>query len=386
MIGSSFPHNKQIGITWVVSNGSVKFIYYYQFLGYGIVTCYWDDFFIKQRLLHFIIRLKKRIINKKSCGDSMHIDIVDGETWREKLEALPRLSSSSVTAFYEHRIGAICKDVRYLLAPIDDHLVHRGDGIFESLKLDQGKILELDAHIQRLKRSAETLGLVSPLAWDELREIIIAVARAGGEPEGTLKLLMGRGEGGLGISPKECPVASFYCIAAKTNPLPASFWEKGLTACRSKIPAKSAFMAQIKSTNYLPNVFMAQEAEDRGVGVSICFDYNGYLAEAAIANVAMIDAKGVFVLPHFRHALPGTTALLAKSLAEECMQVEVRDIYEKELYDAKEILLLGTGPECVAITHYEGQAIGEGKPGKMAKMLRELIHTSLLTGGTPFLD
>ncbi len=316
----------------------------------------------------------------------MKIEIINSECWQERVLALPRASSSMVTAFYEHRIGAICKDVRHLLVPLDDHLVHRGDGIFESINMADGKILELDAHIQRLRRSAETLKLISPLSWEDLREVIIAVARAGGQPHGSLKLLMGRGEGGLGITPKECPKASFYCVASKLNPLPSSFWEKGLTACRSKIPAKSAFMAQIKSTNYLPNVFMAQEAEERGVDVSICFDYNGYLAEAAIANVGLVDKNGVFTLPHFRHALPGTTALLALSLAREFMPVDNRDLTEHELYNAKEIFILGTGPECVAITHYEGRAIAGGRPGPIAKKMKNLIHEALLATGTPFMD
>lgn len=316
----------------------------------------------------------------------MKTRVIDGSEWGKRLVELPRIGTHDVTAFYEHRMGAICQDARYLLVPLDDHLVHRGDGIFESLALTQGKILELDAHMARLQRSAETLKIIPPLSWDCLREIIIDVAKTGNAPNGSLKVLMGRGEGGMGVSPKECPLASFYCVASKSKPLPESFWEKGLTACRSKLPAKHEFMAQIKSTNYLPNVLMTQEAEERGVKVSLSFDIHGYLAEAAIANVGLIDADGVFVLPHFRYALSGTTALLAKSLAEQFLPVAMRDISEEEIFKAKELFILGTGPECVAITHYEGKVIGDGTPGAVGKKIRKLLHDALLDGGTVFMD
>lgn len=311
--------------------------------------------------------------------------IIDASTWLERLQNLPRIGATSVTAFYEHRIGAICKDVRYLLVPLDDHLVHRGDGIFESLTLVDGKILELDPHMQRLEKSAEALKITSPMPYDEIRQVLIDVATAGGERNGYLKVLMGRGEGGMGISPDECPVASFYCIAGKTNPLPASFWENGLKACRSNLPAKHAFMAQIKSTNYLPNVLMTVEAKEKGVDVSLSFDLDGHLAEAAIANIVIINDEGSFISPPFHHALPGTTALLAINIARSFLPVEIRNITEKEVFDAIEVLVLGTGPECVAITQYENKCIGTGVPSTVAKLLKHKLHDALIEGGTVFL-
>lgn len=314
----------------------------------------------------------------------MQTPIISSEQWIEKVQNTPRKAETFVTAFYEHAVGAICKDARLLRIPFDDHLVHRGDGIFESLTIAENKVLELDAHVARLEHSAKRLGIVPPLPYAELRQIILDTARAGGAEHGSVKVLMGRGEGGLGISPKECPLASFYCVAAKGNPPDPSYWEKGITACRSSIPAKQPFLAQIKSTNYLPNVFMAQEAEEKGVNVSISFDEDGNLAEAAIANVGIIDKNNVFVVPEFKRTLAGTTALMAKSIAETWMKTQMRDIKEEEIFEAKEFLLFGTGSQCVAITHYEGKPIAGGVPMENAKKLQKLIYKKLLETGTPF--
>ena len=299
---------------------------------------------------------------------------------------LPRRGAAGVTAFYEHRMGAICKDPRLLLVPLDDHMVHRGDAIFESLSFLEGRIVQLDAHLERMKHSASVLALEPPCPWEEVRQIIIDVARAGGEPYGGLKVLLGRGCGGLGVDPAECPESSLYMVATKGHPLPESFWQKGLTAARSAVPAKQEWMAKIKSTNYLANALMAREAREKGVDVTFSFDENGFLAEAAIANVALVDKEGRMLMPEFRRALPGTTSILVMELAKAFMPVVLTDITEEILEQASEILVLGTTCECVAVTHYNGKPVGDGRPGPMADRLRHLLHDALVTGGVPFLE
>ena len=298
---------------------------------------------------------------------------------------LPRHGAANVTAFYEHRMGAICRDPRLLLVPLDDHMVHRGDAIFESLSFLEGRIIQLDAHLERMKHSAGVLALEPPCPWEEVRRIIIDVAAAGGEPYGGLKVLLGRGCGGLGVDPAECPESSLYMVATRSRPLPETFWQKGLTAAKSAIPAKQEWLARIKSTNYLANALMAREAREKGVDVTFSFDENGFLAEAAIANVAMVDREGRMLMPEFRRALPGTTSPRAMELARAFMPVVLTDITEEILEQASEILVLGTTCECVAVTHYNGKPVGDGRPGPMADRLRHLLHDALVTGGVPFL-
>ncbi len=308
--------------------------------------------------------------------------VFDSQTWTQRMLALPA-GTGDVLAFYEHRIGGICKDARLMLAPLDDHLVHRGDGAFESLHYHEGRIFQLDAHLSRLKNSAAAIGLNPPCHWEELRNIVLDVARAGGEMAGSIRILLGRGQGGFGVSPKECPHSSLYIIATKDHPLPESWWERGLTACKSRIPAKQEYLAQIKSTNYLPNVLMAKEAEDKGVGIALSFDEDGFLAEAAVANVAVVDTQGRLLLPTFRRTLPGTTAILAMELAKQSMEVILTDITEETINNASELLVLGTTVWCVAVTHFEGRPVGTGCPGPVSFKLRDLLRAAADTEGTP---
>ncbi len=315
----------------------------------------------------------------------MSVPVLDVAAWTARLMELPRYGAANVTAFYEHRMGAICRDPHLLLVPLDDHMVHRGDAIFESLSLLEGRIIQLDAHLERMKHSADVLALEPPCPWEDVRRIIIDVAVTGGEPYGGLKVLLGRGCGGLGVDPAECSESSLYIVATRSRPMPESFWQKGLTAARSAIPAKQEWLAQIKSTNYLANALMTREAREKGVDVTFSFDENGFLAEAAIANVAMVDREGRMLMPEFRRALPGTTSLRAMELARAFMPVVLTDITEEILEQASEILVLGTTCECVAVTHYNGKPVGDGRPGPMADRLRHLLHDALVTGGVPLL-
>lgn len=311
--------------------------------------------------------------------------VLDTQQWLERLQARPRPNGENVVAFYEHGMG-LCRDAHMLLAPLDDHLVHRGDGVFESINFRGGKIYQLPAHLARLKDSSAALKLSPPCSWEEIADIILDVAKAGQCPDGSIKLLLGRGMGGFGIDPKECPQASLYVVASRARPLPPSFWEKGLRAARSAIAAKPAYLAQIKSTNYLPNVFMAQEARALGVDLTFSFDPEGFLAEAAIANVAIINPAGQLLMPHFRFALPGTTALKAMELAKQSREVIITHITEDTIYAASEVLVLGSSAWCVGVTHYQGQPIGTGQPGPVARQLCQNLQQVLHAEGLPFLE
>ncbi|MEG1897693.1 MAG: aminotransferase class IV, partial [Mucinivorans sp.] len=142
---------------------------------------------------------------------------VSYSVYLEQLLAAPRPGAANILAFYEHRVGGICTDARLMLAPLDDHLCHRGDGVFESINYRQRRMLQLDAHMDRMVNSAASLTITPPCPWGEIRATILDVAAAGGEAVGAIRVLLGRGPGGFGISPTECPTASLYIVAMRSH-------------------------------------------------------------------------------------------------------------------------------------------------------------------------
>ena len=304
------------------------------------------------------------------------------------LMAAARPGADKILAFYDARVDAVCRDARCLLLPLDDHMCHRGDALFESLCYREGRIFALEEHLARLRDGSRALSLLPPCSWDELRARILDVARASGTDHGDIRVLVGRGPGGFGVSPEECPQSSLYIVALRKALPTEAFYEKGLTAFASAIPPKQEYLARIKSTNYLPNVFMAAEARQRGMDVAVTFDEDGHLGEAAIANVGIVDAEGRLCCPEGRRILPGTSMLAARKIAPQRLPVVERPIRREEIFTAREMLLFTSASLCVGISHFEGRPIGQGpdagRPGPVARWLRDALLEHMLATGTPF--
>ena len=311
------------------------------------------------------------------------MDVLNTNDYLERMLAAARPGTDKILAFLDYRVGAICTTPMLLLIPLDDHLCHRGDGVFETVSYRARRVLLLDAHLERLRNSAGALQLAPPCPWEEVRDLILDVARAAGTEQGALRILLGRGPGGFDISPAECPTSSLYIVALHAVDLPETVYAEGFSSCRSSIPARQSYLARIKNTNYLPNVLMTEEARRRGFDVSIAFDDKGNLAESAIANVGLVDVRGALVAPEFTHALPGTTVLKALELAKAHMPVAMRAVSEEEICAAREFMLFSTSPGCVPITSYEGRPINDGRPGPVAGFLRQSLREALLREGTP---
>ena len=310
------------------------------------------------------------------------------QEYLEAMLAAPRPGAEKVLAFYDHRVGRICTDGRLLLVPLDDHLCHRGDGLFESICCRERRVFALEAHLARLREGAAALELTPPCPWEEVRARILDVARAGGRDHCDVRVFLSRGPGGFGISPAECPVAGLYIVALASRLPTAEYYEKGLTAFRSSIPPKQDYLARIKNTNYLPNVFMAAEARRKGMDVAVTFDEQGHMGEAAIANMGIVDARGRLRSPEIRRILPGTTLLAALELAAERMPVVQGPIHHDEIAHAREMLLFTSATLCVAVTHFDGRPVGrgdhKGRPGPVAFWLRDALLAHLLATGTPY--
>jgi len=308
-------------------------------------------------------------------------EILASEDYLQRMLSLPRPGGEKVLAFYEHRLSAICRDSRLMLLPLDDHLVHRGDGVFETLKYLDGRIYQLDAHIERMKRSSKAIYLEPPCSWGELRELVIETARAGGERQGLLRILLGRGPGGFGIEPSECPTPSLHIVAYRYTPKPEEYFERGVTAFRTSIPAKQGYLARIKSIDYLPNMLMKREAMEKGMDFPVCFDEHDFLAEGCTENVCLVDQNGTLIVPELTNALRGTTLMRALDLIQKEISVTFKAIPEHEIYETREFIIVGTTPDALAIVRYNGKPIHDVRPGPVCKRLRGLLKEDLLKNG-----
>ena len=307
--------------------------------------------------------------------------IASTDEYMEGLLNIPRPGLDNVLAFYDHRLDLICRDPRMMVIPLDDHLVHRGDGVFETLKFEHGKVYQLDPHLARMKRSCEALFLQPPCSWKRVRELILETTAASGHDEGLITALIGRGPGGFTIDFRECPESSLYLVIRKLKKHAPEFWEHGVTAFRVEVPAKQDYLSKVKSVDYLPNVLMKREAVLKGYDYPLCFDEHGFVAEGATENICLVSRSGELVVPELRQALEGTTLMRALELLADEIQIVIRPVEEWELLEAREVILLGTSFDAVGVVRYNDQPIHDVRPGPVSRRMREVLQQDLLNNG-----
>ncbi|MDX9730618.1 MAG: aminotransferase class IV [Bdellovibrionales bacterium] len=239
---------------------------------------------------------------------------LDDASFVAALRARATGARSEYKAFYSTFLGGLTVDPHHMIVPLDDHMVHRGDAVFEAVKFLNRKVFALDRHFERLEQSARALDIQLPLKRAELREVVIQTVRASGLEAGLIRLFVSRGPGGFTTNPYESTGAEVYCAVTKLAPPKTEAYQQGVRVGLSGVAVKDGFWARVKSCNYLPNVLMKKEAVDRGFDFVVGRDENGFLTESSTENFAIIDDEGRLVLPPFERILRGVTAVRAMEL------------------------------------------------------------------------
>ncbi|PIS10302.1 MAG: peptidase [Bdellovibrio sp. CG10_big_fil_rev_8_21_14_0_10_47_8] len=312
------------------------------------------------------------------------IPVLDSSSVFGKLKEKGNPFWSQYFAFYSSWWGGIVQDPSLMLLPMDDHMVHRGDGVFEALKAVDRKVFLMDAHLQRLQSSAEKIGLSLPWTLEDAKEIILQTLKVANQSQALVRVFLSRGPGGFTTNPYDSVGAQFYVAITELKSLPETKYEVGVKIGRSQIPCKDSWMAQVKSCNYLPNVMMKKEAVDRGLDFTVGFDPEGFLTESSTENIVLVDAEGILVQPPLKYILKGTTMTRALQLAKDRgFAVEQRRLSEEDIFSAREVMMIGTTLDVLPVTEYEGKKISEGRVGAVAKELRQMVQKDL-SNGTPF--
>lgn len=286
--------------------------------------------------------------------------------------------------FYSSLWEGYIRDPALMVVPFDDHVVHRGDGVFETMKCVGGAVYNLDAHLQRLQRSAYQIGLTFRRGPEAVRERVLAALSAAGVADCAVRVVLSRGPGGMGVSPAESEGAALYILVYGGGEPFMRKHPQGATLRKSRVPAKEPVFATAKTCNYIPNVLMRAEAEVWHVDFMVGVDGHGHITEGATENIGMVSKRGRLVFPTLDTVLAGTTMLRVSELAQRLEAdgvlkgVVFRPIREEELYEAHEILAVGTTLNVASVVEYNGRRVGDGKPGPIGRALDEMIERDTL--------
>lgn len=267
--------------------------------------------------------------------------------------------------------------------PVTDHGLLYGDGIFEGMRVINGRVFRIERHLERLRFGAQVLLLTLPYTLAEIREVVESTVRAFGEREAYIRLIVTRGVGPLGVDPTTCPRGSLICIVTTIKLFSEEQRERGLEMITSSYrrPTADVLDVRVKSLNYLNSVLPKLEARQRGADEALLLNPRGHIAEAAVANVFSLRQKALFTPPASDGCLEGINRGAVMELAGKLgYEVVERSIGRADLFQADEVFLTGSGASVIHVRSLDGRLLGdEGKRGpltaQLQKLHRELAET-----------
>jgi len=255
-----------------------------------------------------------------------------------------------------------------------DHGLLYGDGVFEGIRIYDGKIFRLKEHVDRLFESARAIKLEIPLSPSQMIEAIQSTVTANAKKNGYIRPIVTRGAGTLGLDPRKTTDPQVIVIVDDISLYPPELYENGLElATVSTIRNHpNAVNPRIKSLNYLNNILAKIESIQAGCLEALMLNHKGEVAECSGDNIFLVKHGVLKTPPTDSGILEGITRKAVIEVARKAgIQVQEVSITRHDVYIADECFLTGTAAEVIPVVKCDGRTIGNGKPGPVTRQIRE---------------
>ncbi len=258
---------------------------------------------------------------------------------------------------------------------IEDRGYQFGDGVYEVIRVYNGRMFTRKQHIDRFYRSAESIGIAIPDKKEQLTEMLNELVARNNLGLGIIYLQITRG-----VAPRNhaFPIGDVIpALSAYTKEVgrPAENLESGVQAILTE--DIRWLRCDIKSLNLLGNILAKQKASESG-----CFEaiqHRGEnVTEGSSSNVFIVQNGVVVTHPSDNLILKGITKDVILTLCKaNGITVEERVFTVKDLNEADEVFLSSTTAEVMPIIKIEGKVVHNGAPGPLTKKLQELFTTAI---------
>ncbi len=255
-----------------------------------------------------------------------------------------------------------------------DSLVQGGDGVWEGLRVYNGKIFALDAHLDRLMDSAHAMAFAGVPTRAEVKKAIFETLAANGMRDNVhIRLTLGRGKK---ITSSMDPRVNQYgttliVIAEWKPPIYASDGVRLITSAIRRNPPQCVD-SKIHHNNLINNILAKIEANVAGMDDAIMLDIHGYVSETNATNIFVIK-RGRVLTPHADSCLPGITRGTVIQIAHDAgIPLTERNLSLTEVYTADEVFTTGTVGELSPVLEVDGRKIGNGGISPVTTQLQRL--------------
>lgn len=282
-------------------------------------------------------------------------------------------------------VGGELKSRALASVSVFDSAVQGGDAVWEGLRVYDGRIAELDGHLQRLQNSAKALAFAEIPTSDEVRSAIFETLEANGMRDNAhIRLTLTRGEKiTSGMNPKFNQSGCTLIVLAEWKPPVYSDDGIRVITASTRRNTPECLDSKIHHNNLLNNILASIEANVAGVDAAIMLDVSGFISETNDTNLFLVT-DGQVLTPHADSCLPGLTR---KMILEICRQENIpsleRNLSLTELYCADEVFTSGTMGELTPILSADGRIIADGSVGPVTKSLQDLHRKFAFENGSP---
>jgi len=246
------------------------------------------------------------------------------------------------------------------------------DGVYEVCAVLDGKLIDNPSHLKRLERSLGEIALPSPETPDRIEAIQRELIARNGLENGLVYLQVTRGaaaERDFAFPADVKPTLVMFTVTKDIIQAPAA--KNGIAVVT--VPDIRWSRRDIKSVALLAQVLAKQAAAQAGAGEAWMVE-DGLVTEGSSSTAFIVTADDVLVTrENSNRVLPGCTRQAVLALAEEQkLGIELRPFTVQESQLAKEAFITSATTFVQPVVAIDGQPVGDGRPGPLARRLREL--------------
>jgi len=265
-----------------------------------------------------------------------------------------------------------------------DSVVQGGDGVWEGLRLYNGKIFKLDEHLNRLRHSAQAMAFTEIPSNEDLTAELSKTLQANNMEDGVhIRLTLTRGKKiTSGMDPRLNQDGNTLIVLAEFK---SPVYDKtGLMLASSSIRrfTPDTLDPKIHNCNLIQSIMAKIEATAAGADDALMLDTRGFVAETNATHIFFVK-DGYVCTPRAVACPEGVTRQTVIDLCHaNDIDIRIKDCSQAEFYRADECFCTGTMGELASVTTIDGRKIGKGTIGPMTTRLATLFKALVAVSGT----
>jgi D-alanine transaminase len=246
-----------------------------------------------------------------------------------------------------------------------------GDAVYEVTAVLDRLLVDFAAHLSRLDRSLQEIDLAPPLSHDDLRDLHRALIEQNHIDEGIVYLQISRGAADRDFAYPETVAPTVVAFTQSRNLIANPYAATGVKIIT--IPDLRWKRRDIKSTSMLAQAMGKQAAKLKGAYEAWMVE-DGCVTEGTSSSAFILDDAGVIrTQPLGHHILPGVTRRAVLRLAAtQGVNLDERPFTVAEALRAREAFMTAASAFVLPVVEIDGIAIGDGRPGPVARAFRDL--------------